>query len=163
MIIIIKISVPLFYVHKLAIRDISNYQLEAHKQKNMQQLPTDSELEVLQILWQNGAQTVRFVNDEQNKQREVGYTTTLKIMQIMLDKAMLSREIVERSHIYTTKISEESTQKELLKDFSKNAFRGDTASLVMRALGEGNATAEELAEIKALIEPLLNPPLTGGL
>ncbi len=129
----------------------------------MQQLPTDSELEVLQILWQNGAQTVRFVNDEQNKQREVGYTTTLKIMQIMLDKAMLSREVVERSHIYTAKISEESTQVELLKDFSKNAFRGDTASLVMRALGEGNATAEELAEIKALIEPLLNPPLTGGL
>ena len=129
----------------------------------MQQLPTDSELEVLQILWQNGAQTVRFVNDEQNKQREVGYTTTLKIMQIMLDKGMLSREIVERSHIYTAKIGEESTQAELLKDFSKNAFRGDTASLVMRALGEGNATAEELAEIKALIEPLLNPPLAGGL
>ncbi len=118
----------------------------------MQSLPTDSELEVLQILWQNGAQTVRFVNDKQNKQREVGYTTTLKTMQIMLDKGIISREIVERSHIYSANVNEKSTQAELLKDFNKNAFRGDTALLVMRALGEGNATAEELAEIKAFIE-----------
>ena len=65
-----------------------------------QQIPTDSELEVLQIIWAHGAQTVRFVNDEQNKQRDVGYTTTLKIMQIMLDKGLLTRDIVERSHIY---------------------------------------------------------------
>jgi BlaI family transcriptional regulator, penicillinase repressor len=120
----------------------------------MQSLPTDSELEVLQILWQNGAQTVRFVNDEQNKQREVGYTTTLKIMQIMLDKGILCREIVERSHIYSANVNEQSTQAELLKDFNKNAFRGDTASLVMRALGEGNASVEELAEIKAFIEQI---------
>ena len=122
----------------------------------MQSLPTDSELEVLQILWQNGAQTVRFVNDEQNKHREVGYTTTLKTMQIMLDKGILSREIIERSHIYSASVNEKNTQAELLKDFNKNTFRGDTASLVMRALGEGNATAEELEEIKAFIERITN-------
>lgn len=115
-------------------------------------LPTDSELEVLQILWQKGPQTVRFVNEEQNKQREVGYTTTLKIMQIMLDKGTLTREIVERSHIYSAAVQEETTQTELLKGFTETAFRGNTTSLVMQALGNGNASAEELAEIKAMID-----------
>jgi BlaI family transcriptional regulator, penicillinase repressor len=119
-------------------------------------LPTDSELEVLQILWQKGPQTVRFVNEEQNKQREVGYTTTLKIMQIMLDKGTLTREIVERSHIYTANVQEETTQTELLKGFTETAFRGNTTSLVMQALGNSNTTPEELAEIKALIEQLSN-------
>jgi BlaI family transcriptional regulator, penicillinase repressor len=120
----------------------------------MQLLPTDSELEVLQILWQRGSQTVRFVNDELNKQREVGYTTTLKIMQIMLDKGLVSREIHERSHIYTAVAQEEMTQTELLKDFVDAAFRGNSATLVMQALGNANTTAEELAEIKAFIEKM---------
>jgi predicted transcriptional regulator len=115
-------------------------------------LPTDSELEVLQVLWQRGPQTVRFVNEEQNKQREVGYTTTLKIMQIMLDKGTLTREIVERSHIYSAAVQEETTQTALLKGFTESAFRGNTSSLVMQALGNSNASAEELAEIKAMID-----------
>ncbi len=120
----------------------------------MQQLPTDSELEVLQILWEKGPQTVRFINDELNKKREVGYTTTLKIMQIMLDKGTVTREVHDRAHIYTAAANEASTQTELLKDFVQGTFRGNASSLVMRALGEGNATVEELAEIKALIEKL---------
>jgi BlaI family transcriptional regulator, penicillinase repressor len=117
-------------------------------------LPTESELEVLQILWQQGPQTVRFVNDELNKQREVGYTTTLKIMQIMLDKGLLTRDVQDRAHIYSPAISEESTQNVLLKDFVQTAFRGNSTSLVMRALGEGNTSPRELAEIKALIEAM---------
>jgi BlaI family transcriptional regulator, penicillinase repressor len=117
----------------------------------MQITPTDSELEILQILWQQGAQTVRFVNDEQNKQREVGYTTTLKIMQIMLDKGLLSRDIVERSHIYKAAAQEEATQSQLLRTFMDNAFRGDAASLVLRALGNGDTSVEELQKIKDLI------------
>ncbi len=117
----------------------------------MQVTPTDSELEILQILWQQGAQTVRFVNDEQNKQREVGYTTTLKIMQIMLDKGLVSRDIVERSHIYKAAAQEEATQTQLLRTFTDNAFRGDAASLVLRALGNGDTSPEELQKIKALI------------
>jgi BlaI family transcriptional regulator, penicillinase repressor len=117
----------------------------------MQITPTDSELEILQILWQQGAQTVRFVNDAQNKQRDVGYTTTLKIMQIMLDKGLLSRDIVERSHIYKAAAQEEATQSQLLRTFMDNAFRGDTSSLVLRALGNGDTSAAELQKIKNLI------------
>jgi BlaI family transcriptional regulator, penicillinase repressor len=120
----------------------------------MQQLPTDSELEVLQILWEKGPQTVRTVNEQLNKQREVGYTTTLKIMQIMLDKGTLTREVADRAHIYTAAINETATQTELLQDFVSATFRGNSSSLVMRALGEGNASPAELAEIKALIEQL---------
>jgi BlaI family transcriptional regulator, penicillinase repressor len=113
--------------------------------------PTASELEILQILWQNGAQTVRFVNDELNKLREVGYTTTLKFMQIMLDKGTLTRDIIERSHIYRPAVSEETTQAQLLRGFTDATFRGSSASLVMRALGNGTASAEDLAKIKAMI------------
>jgi BlaI family transcriptional regulator, penicillinase repressor len=113
--------------------------------------PTASELEILQILWQNGAQTVRFVNDELNKLREVGYTTTLKFMQIMLDKGTLTREIIDRSHIYRPAVSEETTQAQLLRGFTDATFRGSSASLVMRALGNGTASAEDLAKIKAMI------------
>lgn len=119
-------------------------------------LPTESELEILQILWQQGPQTVRFINDELNKYREVGYTTTLKIMQIMLDKGLLTRDVQDRAHIYSPAISEESTQNVMLKDFVQTAFRGNSASLVMRALGESNASPTELAEIKALIEAMEN-------
>ena len=113
--------------------------------------PTASELEILQVLWQNGAQTVRFVNDELNKHREVGYTTTLKFMQIMLDKGTLTREIIDRSHIYRPSVSEETTQAQLLRGFVDTTFRGSSASLVMRALGNGSASAEDLAKIKAMI------------
>lgn len=119
-------------------------------------LPTESELEILQILWQQGPQTVRFINDELNKYREVGYTTTLKIMQIMLDKGLLTRDVQDRAHTYYPAISEENTQNVMLKDFVQTAFRGNSASLVMRALGESNASANELAEIKALIEAMEN-------
>jgi BlaI family transcriptional regulator, penicillinase repressor len=118
--------------------------------------PTASELEILQILWQNGAQTVRFVNDELNKLREVGYTTTLKFMQIMLDKGTLTREIIDRSHIYSPAVSEETTQAQLLRGFTDATFRGSSASLVMRALGNGTASAEDLAKIKAMIAEMEN-------
>ena len=116
--------------------------------------PTDAELEILQVLWQNGAQTVRFVNDrlnEQHPEKEIGYTTTLKFMQLMLDKGHLTREIIERSHIYTPTVPEEQTQTQLVQEFVDAAFRGSASSLVLRALGNGSASAEELAKIKALI------------
>lgn len=114
-------------------------------------VPTDSELEVLQILWQHGPQTVRFVNDEINKNREAGYTTTLKIMQIMLDKGLLSKEIIDRSHIFTAKAEEEATQTEMVRQFVDNTFRGSAASLVMRLLGSNETTPEELDKIKQMI------------
>ena len=121
--------------------------------------PTAAELEILQVLWQNSPQTVRYVNEELNKLyplKEIGYTTTLKFMQLMLDKGTLTREIVDRSHIYRPSVSEETTQAQLLRGFVDTTFRGSSASLVMRALGNGSATPEDLAKIKAMIADMEN-------
>ncbi len=119
-------------------------------------IPTDSELEVLQILWQHGPQTVRFVNDALNKKREVGYTTTLKIMQIMLDKQLVSRDIINRSHIFTATAEETSTQNNIMQQFISNTFRGSASSLVMRLLDSDTTSAEELEKIKAFINQQTN-------
>jgi BlaI family transcriptional regulator, penicillinase repressor len=122
-------------------------------------VPTDAELEILQVLWQNGSQTVRFVNDRLNQQqtkKEIGYTTTLKFMQLMLDKGLLTREIIERSHIYTTAVPEAQMQTQLVKDFVDAAFRGSASSLVLHALGNGSTTQAELEKIKALISSMEN-------
>lgn len=113
--------------------------------------PTDSELEILQILWQKGPTTVRVINDLLNEQREVGYTTTLKFMQIMFEKGMVSRVEDGRTHIYTALVEEYGTQSLLLQKFVDNTFRGSAAQLVMQALGNHEASAAELDEIKALI------------
>ncbi len=116
--------------------------------------PTESELEILQILWQNGASSVRFVNDELNKKREVGYTTTLKFMQIMLDKKFVTRNAESRTHIYEAAISEADTQQLLLDKFVDSTFRGSAMKLVMQALGNHESSKEELDEIKALIDEI---------
>ncbi|MBL7806791.1 MAG: BlaI/MecI/CopY family transcriptional regulator [Saprospiraceae bacterium] len=121
--------------------------------------PTDSELEILHILWAQGPSTVRTVNDLLNEQRRsslkakdsAGYTTTLKLMQIMFEKGLVSRQEEGRTHIYTAMVQESDTQDLLLQDFVDNAFRGSTARLVMQALGNHEASSEELDEIKALI------------
>ncbi|MBN8678182.1 MAG: BlaI/MecI/CopY family transcriptional regulator [Chitinophagales bacterium] len=121
--------------------------------------PTDSELEILHILWEQGPSTVRTVNDLLNEQRRssqkakdsAGYTTTLKLMQIMFEKGLVSRQEDGRTHIYTAIVQESDTQDLLLQDFVDNAFRGSTARLVMQALGNHEASSEELDEIKALI------------
>ena len=127
--------------------------------ENSTPLPTDSELDILAILWEYGAQTVRFVNEKQNERRsdkEIGYTTTLKLMQIMLEKNLLQRDIVERSHIYRPAASEEQTQAQLLRGVAEAAFKGSASSLVMRALGTNTTTKAELEAIKALIAQIEN-------
>jgi BlaI family transcriptional regulator, penicillinase repressor len=117
-----------------------------------QTLPTDSELEILQILWENGPSTVRFVNDTINIKREVGYTSTLKTMQLMLDKNMLSRDIQDRIHFYIAAIDEAHTQTHLLNEFVESTFRGSASNLMMRMLGSAGTTSpEELEKIKELI------------
>lgn len=118
--------------------------------------PTEAELEVLHILWQNGASSVRFVNEKLCENREVGYTTTLKMMQVMYDKGLLSRDDSTRSHIYTAIYKQEETQQHLLNQFVNSTFKGSAMQLVMQALGNHNATDVELAEIKALIEQMEN-------
>lgn len=117
-------------------------------------LPTDSELEILQILWTHGPCTVRFVNDTINQKREVGYTSTLKTLQLMMDKTMVQRHITDRTHYYEASIAEENTQKQLLDDFVASTFRGSSSNLVMRMLGDGEASKEELQKIKDIIKKL---------
>ncbi len=124
--------------------------------------PTDSELEILHFLWQQGPSTVRTVNDLLNEDRKTGpkdaagYTTTLKLMQIMLEKGLVTRTEEGRTHIYTAAVLETDAQSELLQQFVNNTFRGSTARLVMQALGNQQASADELDEIKALIAQLEN-------
>ncbi|MES2516526.1 MAG: BlaI/MecI/CopY family transcriptional regulator [Bacteroidota bacterium] len=118
--------------------------------------PTESELEILQILWQNGPSSVRFVNEELAKRRDIGYTTTLKLMQIMFEKQLLSRTEEGRYHLYKAEIGEEATQINLLEKFVDATFRGSAMKLVMQALGNHNSSTEELEEIKKLIESKMN-------
>ena len=116
--------------------------------------PTESELEILQVLWQDGPSSVRHVNDVLNEKRKIGYTTTLKFMQLMLEKGFLERDASSRTHIYAALLDETSTQKGLVDKFIDNTFRGSAMKLVMQTLGNHEASSEELDEIKKLIEKI---------
>lgn len=116
--------------------------------------PTESEIEVLNILWEHGPQSVRFVNEKLNEQREVGYTTSLKIMQLMVEKELLSRDTSSRTHIYKAIVNEQKTQGQLLKKFVDTAFRGSSMKMVMQALGDHKPSQQELDEIKDLIKKI---------
>lgn len=116
--------------------------------------PTDSELEIMQLLWERGPLTVRHVNDQLNKQRRVGYTTTLKIMQIMAEKGLLSRDTDNRSHVYTPTLQPEEVQATILDHIVKTVFRGSRSSLVMQALGNHQTSLDELEEIRILMSKI---------
>jgi predicted transcriptional regulator len=117
---------------------------------------TESELEILQVLWQKGEASVRDVNEALNQKREVGYTTTLKMMQLMFEKNMLTRDESQRTHVYKARISEADTQKSLTEKLLETAFGGSAMKLVMQALGNHKASKEELNEIKSLIQKIEN-------
>jgi predicted transcriptional regulator len=114
--------------------------------------PTDAELTVLRVLWANGPQTVRQVHEELHADRPVGYTTTLKMMQIMADKGLVERDESARSHVYRAKSSEEKTQRQLIRDLLTRAFGGSAQKLFVQALAETKATPQEMAEIRRLVE-----------
>jgi predicted transcriptional regulator len=116
--------------------------------------PTDSEMEILQLLWEHGPMTVRDLNDKLNLQRRVGYTTSLKMMQIMTEKGMLTRDTTARSHIYTPALRPGDVQSNILDHILKTVFNGDRSSLVMQAIGNEHVTQEELAELRALIQKI---------
>lgn len=127
---------------------------------NEQQIPTptDAELEILQVLWTKSPESVRYVNATINGRREegeqVGYTTTLKQMQVMLDKGLLTREIVDRNHLYAPAVAREITQKQVVRELADLAFDGSASLLAMRALGSGKMTLDELEQIKLLIKEM---------
>jgi predicted transcriptional regulator len=117
--------------------------------------PTKSELEILQVLWQYGPSTVRFVNDELNSQkREVNYTSTLKLMQIMTDKDILVRDESNMKHIYAPAQPEEKVKGQLLKRFVDSLYNGSSARLVMQLLGNKKTSRKELDAIRELLNKM---------
>lgn len=116
--------------------------------------PTDRELAILGILWNNGPSTVRLVNEEMNKKQRTGYTTTLKLMQIMTEKGLLVRDDSKFQHVYKPAVSEEKTQKKLVKDLLERAFSGSAEKLVMRALSAKKISSKELVKIKKMLDQM---------
>ncbi|HUR09724.1 MAG TPA: BlaI/MecI/CopY family transcriptional regulator [Flavitalea sp.] len=115
--------------------------------------PTRSELEILQVLWQHGPSTVRFVNDVLNEQkREVHYTSTLKLMQIMFEKKILVRDDSNMKHIYSPAIEEQKTKNYLLERFIDVMYNGSASSLMMQLLGNRKTSRKELEAIRELLE-----------
>jgi len=113
--------------------------------------PTESELEILQVLWVKGTASVREVHEELSKTKDAGYTTTLKLMQIMNEKGLVKRDSSIKTHIYQAAVSKEKTQRHLLGKMIDTLFGGSSTQLVMQALGDHKASAEELVEIEKMI------------
>jgi predicted transcriptional regulator len=115
--------------------------------------PTDAELAILRVLWERGPSTVRQVHDALGtRERQTGYTTALKLLQIMTEKGLVRRDDTDRTHVYQARLSEEQTQRQLVRDLLERAFGGSSSKLVLQALNAKRASAEELAEIRKLIE-----------
>jgi len=114
--------------------------------------PSDFELAILRVLWRRGAATVRQIHEDLLHERQQGYTTVLKTMQIMLEKGLLERDEAGKSHVYRAALAEADAQSGMLKDLLAKVFGGSTRKLVMAALKESPMSGEEEAEIKALLE-----------
>jgi predicted transcriptional regulator len=118
--------------------------------------PTDAELAILRILWERGPSTVRQVHDILGRERQAAYTTALKTLQIMTEKGLVERDERERTHIYRARLSEETTQRQLVRDLLDRAFGGSSTKLVMQALAAKRASAEELRDIRRAIDSARN-------
>jgi BlaI family transcriptional regulator, penicillinase repressor len=114
--------------------------------------PTDAELAILRILWERGPSTVRQVHDALARERQAAYTTALKLLQIMAEKGLVERDERDRTHIYRARLSEETTQRQLVRDLLDRAFGGSAGKLVMQALATKRASAEELRDIRNAID-----------
>ena len=116
--------------------------------------PTESELEILQVLWDKGTASVREVHEELLKTKDAGYTTTLKLMQIMHEKGLVKRDDSVKTHIYQATVSKEKTQKHLVGKMIDTLFGGSTTQLAMQALGNHKASPDELEQIQKMIDDL---------
>lgn len=114
--------------------------------------PTDAELAILRVLWEQGPGTVRQIRQVLDRVRPTGYTTVLKLLQIMTGKGLVRRDESERSHVYRARFSQDETQRQLLGDLLDRAFAGSTGRLVMQALSSRKASTEELAAIRRLLD-----------
>lgn len=118
--------------------------------------PTESEMEILQVLWESGPCTVREVHDVLSETKDSGYTTTLKLMQIMNEKGLLNRNDEAKTHIYSSAVKKESVQKQVVSKMIDGLFKGSSAKLVMHALGNHRASKEEIMEIKKYLDEIEN-------
>ena len=116
--------------------------------------PTRAEIDILQILWKHGPSTVRFVNDELNKDKETLYTTTLKIMQIMHDKGMVYRDSCVMTHVYVSAIKEDQVKKAMLRRFVDTVYKGSNSELMIQLLGNQKASKKELDLLKELVKKM---------
>ena len=116
--------------------------------------PTEAELSILRILWEHGPCTVREVWEQLHPEQGTGYTTVLKIMQIMFDKGLLARDEAERSHVYAARCSREQTQRQVVGHLLERLFAGSAPQLVLQALTARKASPEELAEIRRLLDKM---------
>ncbi|MBL8212537.1 MAG: BlaI/MecI/CopY family transcriptional regulator [Bryobacterales bacterium] len=114
--------------------------------------PTAAELAILQILWQRGPSTVRDIHNDWDKDSPVGYTTVLKLLQIMTDKGLVERDETARAHVYKATSDREQTQGHLVRDLVDRVFGGSAAQLVLRALSERKTSAREIAEIRDMLD-----------
>lgn len=119
--------------------------------KNKKYNPTDSELEILQILWEKEEAMVKEVHEDLQKSKDVGYTTVLKIMQIMLDKKLVSRRLQGKGHVYYANVEKEAIQEGFLDKIIDKVYKGSTSKLIMSALGSNLTSKKELEEIKEFI------------
>ena len=115
-------------------------------------LPTDSELEILRVLWRRGPSTVRQVFEEIQPEKAVGYTTILKLMQIMAEKGLVRRDEEQRTHVYEARLPQESTQRQLVGDLLDRAFGGSAMQMVMQALSARRATPGEIDQIRKMLD-----------
>ncbi|WP_118951107.1 BlaI/MecI/CopY family transcriptional regulator [Taibaiella helva] len=116
--------------------------------------PTESELEILNVIWDKGQATVRDVHEVLETQKQSGYTTTLKLMQIMYEKGLLEREASGKSHVYTATIEREEAQGQMLQRMIDNVFSGSASQLVMQALGHHKSSPEEIEAIREYLKTL---------
>lgn len=116
--------------------------------------PTQTELEILNILWEQGECRVQDVHERLNKLRPIGYTSTLKSMQVMAQKGLLDRRLEGRSHVYFPTIQEDATKNKLLTRFIESTFRGSKSKLVVQLLGNNKVSQEEIDEIKTFLEQI---------
>jgi predicted transcriptional regulator len=114
--------------------------------------PTDAELAILRVLWQLGPSTVRQVHDVLMRDRPTAYTTALKLLQIMTEKGLVRRDESDRTHVYQSRLTEEQTQRQLIRDLMDRAFGGSSSKLVMQALASKRASTDELTEIRRMLE-----------
>jgi len=124
------------------------------RKKSSAPRPTEGELEILRVLWERGPSTVREVHEALGSDRRTGYTTVLKLLQIMAEKGLVQRDESERAHVYETRAPREDTQRQLVGDLLERAFSGSASALVLRALSSKKTSSEEIARIRKVLDEM---------